>query len=86
MRLTSCPVDPDVWLRSAIKSDGSKYYEYVLLYTDDALAVSENGESILRNEIGKYFELKEASIGYCGGWLNWVDLIYVLKYPCYHHI
>ena len=30
---------------------------------DDALVVSDNAESILRNEIGRYFELKEASIG-----------------------
>ena len=36
---------------------------YVLLYVDDALVVSDNTESILRNEIGRYFELKEASIG-----------------------
>jgi hypothetical protein len=33
----SCPADPDVWMRSAIKSDGTEVYEYVLLYTDDAL-------------------------------------------------
>ena len=39
------------------------YYDYVLLYMDDALVVSDNAESILCNEIGKYFELKEASIG-----------------------
>ena len=29
---------------------------------DDALVVSENAESILRNELGRYFELKEESI------------------------
>jgi hypothetical protein len=29
----SCPADPDVWMRSAIKSDGTEVYEYVLLYT-----------------------------------------------------
>ena len=46
-------------MRPAIKSDGNEYYEYVLLYIDDALVISENAESILRNEIGKYFELKE---------------------------
>ena len=38
-------------------------YDYVLLYVDDALVVSENAESILRNEFGRYFELKEESIG-----------------------
>ena len=59
----SCPADPDVWMRPAKKGDGSPYYDYVLLYVDDTLVVSENAESILRNEIGRYFELKEASIG-----------------------
>ena len=78
LKFKSCPADPDVWMRPAIKSDGTKVYEYVLLYTDDALVVSENGESILRNEIGKYFELKEESIGppklYLGGHLRKVQL------------
>jgi len=35
----SCKADPDVWLRLSTKVDGSKYYQYVLLYTDDILAV-----------------------------------------------
>ena len=60
---TSSPADPDVWTRPAIKSDGSKCYDYALLYVDDALVVSENAESILRNELGRYLELKEESIG-----------------------
>ena len=42
---------------------GPSFYDYVLLYVDDALVVSENAESILRNELGRYFELKEESIG-----------------------
>ena len=50
---------------------GSKCYDYVLLYVDDALVVSENAESILRNELGRYFELKEKFTGppdhYLGG-------------------
>ena len=53
----SCLADPDVWMRPALKSDGTEYYEYVLLYTDDALVVSENGEKLLRTEIGKFFQL-----------------------------
>ena len=67
----SCPADPDVWMRPAEKSDGTTYYEYVLLYVDDALAIGENAEKILREEIGRYFELKEESVGppslYLGG-------------------
>ena len=73
----SCPADPSVWMRPKIKSDGKEYYEYCLLYTDDALVVSE-GEAVLRNEIGKYFELKESSIGppniYLGGKMRKVTL------------
>ena len=71
INFTLCPADPDVWMRPAIKSDGTKFYDYVLLYVDDALVVSKKAESILRNELGRYFELKEESIGppnhYLGG-------------------
>ena len=78
INFTSCPADPDVWMRPAIKSDGTKCYSYVLLYVDDALVVSENAESILRNELGRYFELKEESIGppdhYLGGKVRKVQL------------
>ena len=62
INFTSCPADPRVWMRPAIKSDGTKCYDYVLLYVDDALVVSENAESVLRNELERYFELKEESI------------------------
>jgi hypothetical protein len=50
-------------MRPATRKDGSLVYKYVLLYTDDCLVVSENAESILKQEIGKYFELKPESIG-----------------------
>ena len=63
LNFKSCLADPDVWMRPAIKSDGNTYYEYILLYVDDALMVSENAESILHNELGRYFHLKEESIG-----------------------
>ena len=74
----SCPADPDVWMRPAKKSDGSPYYEYVLLYVDDCLVISENAEDLLTNEIGRYFELKPNSVGppkiYLGGRLRKVEL------------
>lgn len=59
----SCPADPDVWMRPAKHSDGSDYYEYILLYTDDALVIGEHAEDVLRRQLGRYFELKEESIG-----------------------
>ena len=74
----SCPADPDICMRPAMKNDGFLYYEYILLYTDDALVISENAESILRKETGRYFELKEKSIGplkiYLGGLVRKVEL------------
>ena len=74
----SCKADPDVWMRAATKSDGSSYWEYVLLYVDDALCISENAERVLRDEVGKYFELKEKSIGppkiYLGGHMRKVTM------------
>jgi hypothetical protein len=74
----SCPADPDVWMRPAKHSDGSEYYEYILLYTDDALVVSEQAENVLRQDLGRYFELKEESIGppkiYLGGGVRKVKL------------
>ena len=74
----SCLADPDVWMRPVIKSDGNTYYEYILLYVDNALVVSENAESILQNEPRRYFHLKEESIGpptiYLGGRVHKVQL------------
>lgn len=79
---TSSRGDPDVWFREARRTtDGSPYYEYVLIYTDDILVISDNAEAILRNELGSgedAFELKEESIGkpnqYLGGKLSEVTL------------
>ena len=62
LEFESCKADPNVWMRPAIKSDGSECHE-VLLCTDDALVISENPENVLRNEMDKHFELKEESIG-----------------------
>jgi hypothetical protein len=74
----SCPADPDVWMRPAKRSDGTDYYEYILLYTGDALVLSENAEKVPRIDPGRYFTLKEESIGppkiYLGGSVRKVQL------------
>ena len=65
-------------MRPAIKIDGNTYYEYILLYVDDAMVVSENAESILLNEHRRYFHLKEELVGpptvYLGGRVRKVQL------------
>ena len=59
----SCKGDCDVWMREAKKDDGSEYWEYILLYVDDALVISERGEKVIKEELGRSFYLKEESIG-----------------------
>ena len=75
---TSSRADPDVWFRSAKQTTGEEYYEYVLLYVDDVLVISERAEQVLRKEIGQQFVLKDESIGkptqYLGGKLREVTL------------
>ena len=63
LRFQSCKADPDVWMRESLPSDGETYWEYILLYVDDALCVSNNAEGILKNELGKYFVIKPGSVG-----------------------
>ena len=66
--------DPDIWLRAATKGDGERYYEYVLMYVDDILAISGDDESILRDVQGT-FKLKNDKIEepeyYLGAKLQW---------------
>ena len=40
LQYTPTKADPDVWIRPAVKVDGSEYYEMVLCYVDDVLAIS----------------------------------------------
>jgi hypothetical protein len=45
---TSCKADPDFWFRAAVKNDGFRFYEYVLVYVDDLLVLSHHGEKTMR--------------------------------------
>ena len=53
-----CKSDADIWMRKAKRADNSANWEYVLLYVDDCLCISENPKSIVQDEIGKilYYE------------------------------
>ena len=53
--------DPDVWRRPAIKEDGFEYYEYVLCYVDDILAISHKARDVLK-AIQTIFKLKDDRI------------------------
>ena len=58
---SSCKADLDLWMRVAVKATGEEYYEYILLYVDDALAIGENPRTQLE-ELDKYFMMKPDSI------------------------
>ena len=65
-----CRADPYVWMRKARKSNGAEYYEYILLYVDDCLAISETTkEAVL--QLDKLFKMQPISIAppniYLGG-------------------
>ena len=60
---TSSSGDPDVWFRQSKEATGEDYYEYVLLYVDALIVISENAEQVIRDEIGEHWELKEDTIG-----------------------
>ena len=53
--------DPDVWRRPAIKEDGFEYYEYVLCYVDDILAISHKAKDVLK-AVQVIFKLKDDKI------------------------
>ena len=53
--------DPDVWLRPAVKANGTEYYEYLLAYVDDLLAISMNAKAVL-GQVAKKFKLKNDKI------------------------
>ena len=53
--------DPDVWRRPAVKEDGFEYYEYMLCYVDDILAISHKAKDVLK-AVQTVFKLKDDRI------------------------
>ena len=37
LKFKSCRLDNDVWFKAATKEDGTPYYKYILVYTNDLL-------------------------------------------------
>ena len=49
-------------MQEVTKFDGTTYWKYILLYTNNCFRLSENPEKVVRNKIVMYFMLKESSI------------------------
>ena len=56
-----CRADMDVWRRAARKGSGERYYEYLFIYTDDIICISQYPREILK-DMNKHFLLKIDSI------------------------
>ncbi len=56
-----CRADNDVWMRKAVKADGTKVWEYVLVYSDDLLVVGIDPNDTLV-KIDQHFKLKDGSV------------------------
>jgi len=61
MGFTPCRGDQDVWRREAQRADKSRYYEYLFVYTDDVIAISENPDAIMK-KLGTFYLLKPDSV------------------------
>ena len=59
---TYCLANLFVWMRLVKKIDGTSYYEYILLYNDNAYGVIPHADETLRKDLGRYFDFKEESI------------------------
>ena len=57
----STRADPDVWCRPAVKPDGFKYYEYILCYVDNLLAISHDAQLVLKS-VQDTFKFKDDKI------------------------
>ena len=62
MEFKSSLADNDVWLKQDMRSNGSSYYTYILVYTDDILIVSNNPTKYMAQLKANYY-IKESSIG-----------------------
>jgi len=62
LNFTMCRADNDIWFKPAKKANGTSYYIYVLVYTDDILCVAENPKAIL-DKLDQHFLLKPESRG-----------------------
>jgi hypothetical protein len=48
LQFTSSLADPDVWLREAVKKNCEQCYEYLFVYVDDILVISESPDVIIK--------------------------------------
>ena len=50
MGFKSSIADPDIGFRPATKPDGEQYYEFILVYVDNILSISQYAVSVIRED------------------------------------
>ena len=53
--------DADVWMRMNVKPDGEEYYEYILVYVDDLMAISHEAQKCL-GDLRQFIKFKKDKI------------------------
>ena len=61
MGFKSSIADPDIGFRPATKPDGEQYYEFILVYVEDMLAISQDSVSLIRG-VAEKLKLKKDKI------------------------
>ena len=54
--------DPDLWLKSETKPDGTEYFAYVLVYVDDVLHLHHDPDTFM-NRLAEVYRLNDGSVG-----------------------
>jgi hypothetical protein len=86
MGFTSLLVDPDIWMRPAVKNNGFAYYEYIFVYDDNLLVISEKPDLIIKG-ISNCYRMKEGSVAkpelYLGAQIKEYRVPNQISCPCW---
>ena len=86
MGFTSLLVDPDIWMRPAVKNNGFAYYEYIFVYIDNLFVISEKPDLIIKG-ISNCYRMKEGSVAkpelYLGAQIKEYRVPNQISCPCW---
>ena len=60
MKFKFSHADNDVWMKKDMRPDGTVYYSYILVYTDDILIVSQDPKRYMDQLEASYYVKKES--------------------------
>ena len=69
LKYKSCKADQDTYYKMKTRSDGTKYYSYLVVYVDDILSIDDNPKIAL-DIIDSHFKLKPGSVSFPNHYLG----------------